>query len=111
MTKRIVIDIQGVDDPSIATEVDSTIRQSFAQQGLPGTWHVRVSPARRTGQWDIRVGNVDAHHKVSIAVPALLLPALIPLRLRESLERVAPPSDGADVAAPPTAGPDEETRH
>jgi hypothetical protein len=113
MTRRILIDIEGVDDPSIAAEVDSTIRESFAHRGHPGTWHVRVSPARRTGRWDIRVGNIDAHHKLSIAVPAPLLAALIPLRLRESLERVAPPppATGADADHPPTAGPDEETRH
>jgi len=39
------------------------------------------------GRWDFSVQGVDVRHTMSIAVPPRLLPALIPRRLVESLNR------------------------
>jgi hypothetical protein len=48
------------------------------------------------GRWDLSVHGLDARHTVSIAVPASLLPELVPVRLRESLDRLC----AAHVSAP-----------
>jgi len=96
MRNRIVIDVVGVDDPSVVAAVEETIRQSFTQRALPGSWRVHVCPSCMKGRWDLNVDGLDARHTVSIAVPASLLPELIPLRLRESLDRLC----SAQASAP-----------
>ena len=88
MQNRIVIDVVGVDDPAVVAAVEETIRQSFCQRALPGSWHVHVCPSYMQGRWDLNVHGLDARHSVSIAVPESLLPELVPVRLRESLDRL-----------------------
>jgi hypothetical protein len=88
MANRIVIDVVGIDDPFVVAAIEETIRQSFAQRALPGSWRVHICPSSMQGRWDLNVHGLDARHTVSIAVPASLLPELVPLRLRESLDRL-----------------------
>jgi hypothetical protein len=90
MANRIVIDVVGIDDPSVVAAIEETIRQSFSQRALPGLWRVHIGPSCIQGEprWDLNVHGLDARHTVSIAVPASLLPELVPVRLRESLDRL-----------------------
>lgn len=88
MRNRIVIDVEGVDDPSVVAGVEATIRDSFSERSLPGPWRVHVGPSRVHGRFILNVQGLNARHTVSIAVPPSLLPELVPVRLRESLERL-----------------------
>ncbi len=63
MSDRFAILVQGIDEPSLITEIEQTIREVFQEMALPG----------------------DVRHTLSIAVPPTLLPSLIPRRLEESL--------------------------
>jgi len=87
MSDRISIVVDGIDDPEIYAQVEQTVRESFRDMSLPGTWRVSVKPSRVGGRWDFRVEGLDVRHTMSIAVPARLLPTLIPRRLVESLNR------------------------
>jgi len=86
--ERIVIEIDGIDDPSLVDAIEETVRASFRERVLPGSWRILIRPSRVNGRWDVHVFGLDVRHALSIAVPAPLLPDLIPLRLRESLERL-----------------------
>jgi hypothetical protein len=88
MRPRVFIDVEGVDDPAIVAIVEETIRQSFSQRALAGSWRVQVCPSHVYGRWILSVHGLDARHSVSIVVPASLHPELDPLRLRESLDRL-----------------------
>jgi hypothetical protein len=89
MNSRLTIDIQGIDDPSIASDVENTIRASLHQLAVPGAWRVAVGPSPVGGRWDFTLHGPGVKHKLSISVPAVLLASLIPVRLRESLGRVS----------------------
>jgi hypothetical protein len=89
MSNRFAIDVQGIDDPSLVTEIEQTILSSFHEMVLPGSWRVTVKPSAVSGRWDFSVHGLDVRHTLSIAVPANLLPTLIPRRLHESLSRFA----------------------
>jgi hypothetical protein len=107
---RIVVDVEGVDDPSIVAGVEATIRRSFTERSLPGSWRVRVVPSRVHGSFLLNVQGLNARRTVSIAVPPSLLPELIPLRLRESLERLCSArvvAEGDDDGSAPTRALDE----
>ena len=47
-----------------------------------------VKPSHIGGRWDICVAGLDVRHRLSISVPARLLPTIIPNRLTESLNRI-----------------------
>ena len=85
MSNRFAIVIEGIDDPSLATEIEQTIRHSFEEIALPGSWRVTVKPSPVSGRWDFSVHGLDVRHTLSIAVPPSVLPTLIPRRLEESL--------------------------
>lgn len=85
MSNRFAILVQGIDEPSLVTEIEQTIRSFFQEMALPGSWSVIVRPSRVSGRWDFRVHGLDVRHTLSIAVPPNLLPSLIPRRLEESL--------------------------
>ena len=87
MSDRISIVVAGIDDPQVCAQIEHTVRESFREMSLPGTWHVTVKPSPVSGRWDFCVEGVDVRHTMSIAVPACLLPTLIPRRLVESLNR------------------------
>jgi len=87
VSERISIAVDGVDDPEVCAQIEQTVRESFREMSLPGTWRVAVKPSPVAGRWDFSVQGVDVRHTMSIAVPARLLPALIPRRLVESLNR------------------------
>jgi hypothetical protein len=87
MSDRIAIQIEGVDDTSLVTEIERTIRESLQQMVLPGAWRVLVKPSPVSGRWDLRFRSRDVRHVMFITVPPSLLPSLIPCRLRESLNR------------------------
>jgi hypothetical protein len=103
MGNRIFIDIEGVDDSAILAIVERTIRQSFAQRGVPGSWRVQLRPSRVSGRWIPNVHGLDAQHTASMPVPPARLPELVPPRLRESLDRLCAP-------AIVEVGEDDETR-
>jgi hypothetical protein len=88
VSNRFVITIEGVDNRALVAEIDEAVRQSFAELALPGAWQVTVKPSQVGGRWDFFVVGLDVRHRLSIAVPARLLPALIPSRLIESLNRI-----------------------
>jgi hypothetical protein len=85
MSNRFAIVVQDIDEPSIVTEIEQTIRNLFQEMALPGSWSVVVKPSPVSGRWDFSVHGLDARHTRSIAVPPTLLPSLIPRRLEESL--------------------------
>ncbi len=85
MSNRLAIVVEGIDDPSLVTDVERTIRESFQDMSLPGSWRVIVRPSPVSGRWDFSVHSLDVRHTLSIAVPPNLLPTLIPRRLGESL--------------------------
>jgi hypothetical protein len=91
MSSRFEILVEGVDDVSLVGEVETAIREAFQEMALPGAWRVVVKPSRTSRRWDFSVYGLDVRHVLSIAVPPNLLPDLIPRRLRESLDRGAPP--------------------
>jgi hypothetical protein len=88
MSNRVSIVIQGIDDESILAECEQAIQEAFGQLALPELWQVFVRPSRVRGQWDFSLHGLDVRHNLSIAVPACLLPVLIPPRLTESLNRI-----------------------
>ncbi len=88
MSDRILIEVDGVDHPGLVAEIEETVRSSFREHLVPGSWHVIIRPSQVYGRWDVRLYGVDVRHTLSIAVPAQFLPTLIPLRVWESLEGV-----------------------
>ena len=89
MSNRFSITVQGIDDAGIVAEVEQAVRESLKELSLPGTWDVTVKPSHVGGRWDFCIAGLDVRHRLSIAVPARLLPTLIPSRLVESLNRIA----------------------
>src|SRR5262249_61617667 len=87
MSERISVAVDGIDDPEIRAQVEHIVRESFREMSLPGAWRVSITPSIVGGRWDVRVEGVDVRHTMSIAVPARLLPTLLPRRLVESLDR------------------------
>ena len=87
MSNRLTIGVEGIDDTSLVADIEKTIRGSFDDMALPGSWHVVVRPSQVSGRWDFRVHGLDVRHTMSIAAPPSLLSSLIPRRLRESLDR------------------------
>jgi hypothetical protein len=85
MSNRIAIVVEGIDDPSLVIEIEQTIRDSFEEMALPGSWRVTAKPSLVSGRWDFTVHGLDVRHTLSIAVPPNLLPSLIPRRLEASL--------------------------
>ena len=88
MSERLTIAVEGLDDASLVTELETAVRESFNDLALPGPWHVVVRPSDIGGRWDFSVRGLDVRHAMSIAVPPRLLPSLIPQRLTESLNRI-----------------------
>jgi hypothetical protein len=88
MTNRFTILVEGIDDPSLVIDIEETIRDSFQEMALPGSWRVMVRPSRVSGRWDFSVHGLDVRHTLPIAVPPTLLPSLIPRRLGESLSHL-----------------------
>jgi len=95
MSNRFEIVVEGIDDASLVTAVESAIRDSFREMALPGAWRVVVRPSQASGRWDFSIHGLDVRHALSIAVPPHLLPNLIPRRLRESLNTVCRDAEGA----------------
>jgi hypothetical protein len=85
MSNRLAILVEGINDTSLVADIEKTIRESFQDMALPGSWRVRVRPSHASGRWDFSVHSLDVRHTLSIAVPPNLLPSLIPRRLGESL--------------------------
>jgi len=87
MSNRFEIVVEGIEDASLVGAVQAAIRDAFLESALPGSWRVAVRPSDASGRWDFTIHGLDVRHALSIAVPPHLLPNLIPLRLRESLDR------------------------
>ena len=102
MSNRFEILVEGIDDASLASAVETAIRDSFREMALPGSWRVVVRPSHANRRWDFTIHGLDVRHALSIAVPPELLPHLIPRRLRESLDRTV--SRNLEGAAQPTFG-------
>jgi len=88
MADRFAILVEGIEDSSLVTYIESTIRDSFHEMALPGSWRVTVRPSRVGGRWDFSVHGLGVRHTLSITVPPILLPSLIPRRLGESLSHL-----------------------
>jgi hypothetical protein len=88
MSNRVSIVVHGIDDASILAQCEGAIQEAFSELALPGLWQVFVRPSRVGGQWAFSVHGLDVRHNLSFAVPACLLPSLIPPRLSESLNRI-----------------------
>ena len=89
MSNRFAVVVEGIDDQDLVAEIEHTIRASFQEMSLPGSWRIVVKPSRVGGRWDFSVHGLDVRHTLSIAVPPNLLPNLIPRRLQESLNRLS----------------------
>jgi hypothetical protein len=103
MNDRLTISVEGIDNLALVTAIDQTIRESFRELALPGSWRVMVNPSPVHGRWDFRVYGLDARHTMSIAVPPSLLSNLIPSRLRASLDRALGRTVASDRAPARTA--------
>jgi hypothetical protein len=88
MSNRLSVVVEGIDNESIVADVEQAIRDSFEEMALPGPWSVVVRPSHVNGRWDFKVHGLDVRHAMSIAVPPVLLPSLIPMRLTESLSQI-----------------------
>lgn len=87
MSNRFIVEVKGVDDATLAADIEQTIRTFLAERALPGSWKVIVKPSRIGGRWDFQVYGLDVRHTLSISVPPARLTSFIPVRLRESLDR------------------------
>ena len=88
-TSRIEIIVAGIDDTSLAGEVETAIRDSLLRMMLSGAWRVAVGPSPVKGRWDLSISGPGRRHVMAITVPSTLLPRLIPSRLEESLNHAA----------------------
>jgi len=93
---RCTILVDGINDLSLVSDIEKTIRDSFDELALPGTWQVTLKPSCVGGRWDLHVQGLNIRHTLSISVPSRVLPSLIPRRLNESLGR----SSAASLKAP-----------
>lgn len=95
---RFEVVVEGIDDAALVAAIDNAVRGALRELSLPGSWRVVVKPsaqpAKAEGRWEFTVYGLDVRHARSIAVPAGLLPNLIPQRLRESLDRPGGRGDG-----------------
>ena len=89
ITSRIEIIVAGIDEPALADEVETAIRDALLRMMLPGAWRVAVSPSPVSGRWDLSISGPGRRHVMAITVPSRLLPSLIPSRLEESLNHAA----------------------
>ena len=88
-TSRIEIIVAGIDDASLAGEVETAIRDALLRMMVSGAWRVAVSPSPVKGRWDLSISGPGRRHVMAITVPSRLLPSLIPSRLEESLNHAA----------------------
>ena len=88
MGNRFSISVKGIEDGDVVAAVDNAVREALDGMALPGAWKIAVKPSRVGGRWDFVIEGLDVRHTLSISVPARLLPALIPRRLVESLNRI-----------------------
>ena len=89
MSTRFTVIVEGIDERSVASDIEQTIHASFHEMALPGAWRVVVKPSPVSGRFTFLMQGASVRHTMSISVPPALLSALIPRRLRESLERAA----------------------
>ena len=87
MSDRVTIVIEGIEDTTLVQDIESSIRESFDELALPGSWRVVVSPSPVSHRWDLSIHALNAQHTRSIAVPPGLLSSWIPPGLLESLDR------------------------
>ena len=88
VSDRFSVTVEGIDEVHVVVEIEDAVRESLDELALPGVWHVTVKPSHIGGRWDVCVAGLDVRHRLSISVPARLLPTLIPNRLIESLNRI-----------------------
>lgn len=88
-TSRIEIIVAGIDDASLACEVETAIRDALLRMMVSGAWRVAVSPSPVKGRWDLSISGPGRRHVMAITVPSRLLPSLIPSRLEDSLNHAA----------------------
>lgn len=88
VSDRFSVTVEGIDEVHVVIEVEEAVREAFEELALPGVWHITVKPSHVGGRWDVCVAGLDVRHRLSISVPAKLLPSLIPSRLMESLNRI-----------------------
>ena len=69
MSNRFAIRVEGVNPPALVAEIEQTIRDSFQEMALPGSWRVILRRSRVSGRWDFSVHGLDVRHTTSIAVP------------------------------------------
>jgi hypothetical protein len=86
MSNRFAIRVEGVDPPALVAEIEQTIRDSFREMALPGSWRVILRRSHVSGRWDFSVHALDVRHTISVAVPPNMLPSLFPRRLARTLE-------------------------
>jgi hypothetical protein len=86
MSNRFAIRVEGIDPPALVAEIEQTIRDSFQEMALPGSWRVILRRSPVSGRWDFSVHALDARHTISVAVPPNMLPSLFPRRLARTLE-------------------------
>jgi hypothetical protein len=86
MSHRVTIVVEGTADTSLVRDIERTIRESFQELALPGSWRVIVSPSPVSNRWDLSIHALNAQQTLSIAVPPNLLSRLIPCRLLESFQ-------------------------
>jgi hypothetical protein len=87
MSNRFVIEVQGIEDEALATEVESTIRAFLSERSLPGSWKITAKPSPIGGRLDIQVFGLDLRHTLSISIPPAHLATFFPSRLRDALDR------------------------
>lgn len=98
MTDRLCVEIEGISDTAIVEKTAAAVRDSLEEQLLLGSCRVLIRPSCITGRWDITVRGAHRRHALSIASPAKLLPELIQLRLKASLDRLHPSALSNELA-------------
>jgi hypothetical protein len=69
MSDRLTVVVEGLDDESIVTEMETAVRQSFDDLALPGPWHVVVRPSEIGGRWDFSVRGLDVRPRLADCRP------------------------------------------
>jgi len=79
------LEIEGVSDARIVSEIRKKIRQVCKVFKRPGEWSVVVSPSETRGQWDIGVRGPFGRHFASVNDRAEQLPVLVAAQLEACL--------------------------
>ena len=86
----IELEIEGVADRRLVTEIRNRVRLMRRQFARSGEWRVTISPSEVRGAWDVGVSEPSGWHLSSFTDTIDVLPAFVERRLRECLQLPVP---------------------